>query len=100
MGAVVGRVGVGTARAIIMGRIWGVLLRGLLGTSFSILQDSLMVFRVVETVVAVGVHQVVGRLVVGQAMSLLLTLVLVDATLIVDHMVVDQVVDLVVVLKQ
>ena len=59
-----------------------------------------MVFRAVETVVAVGVHQVVGRLVVGQAMSLLLTLVLVDATLIVDHMDVDQVVDLAVVLKQ
>ena len=59
-----------------------------------------MVFRVVETVVAVGVHQAVGRLVADQAMSLLLTLVMVDATLIVDHMVVDQVVDLVVVLKQ
>ena len=59
-----------------------------------------MVFRVVETVVAVGVHQVVGRLVVGQAMSLLLTLVMVDATLIVDHMDVGQVVDLAVVLKQ
>jgi hypothetical protein len=48
-----------------------------------------MVFLVVETVVVEGVHQAVGRLVVGQAMSLLLTLVAVVATLIVDQMDVD-----------
>ena len=46
------------------------------------------------------VNQVVGHLIVGQAMSLLLTLVAVDATLIVDHMDEDQAVDLAVVLKQ
>jgi len=59
-----------------------------------------MAFPVVETVVAAGVHQAVGHLVVGQAMYLLLTLAMVDATLIVDHMDVDQVVDLAVVPKQ
>ena len=51
-----------------------------------------MVFLVVETVGVVGVHQAVGPLVVGQAMSLLLTLVVEGVTLIVDHTGVEQVV--------
>jgi len=51
-----------------------------------------MVFLVVGPVGVVGAHQAVGPLVVGQAMFLLLTLVVEGVTQIVDHMGVDQVV--------
>ena len=89
-GTVVGLVAEGTVPAIIMGGVLGQPWVVLLKTSYSILLAFLMVCRVAVTVDVVDALQAVAHQGVVQAMYLLLILVLVDVTLTVGQVDVDQ----------